>query len=150
MALTITDRVMRSPDTKHTAHRQLTASWTVTWLPDRALTRDQAITAMTIAEWVGRIPADAGPEAYDEKFWLFVDGWAAELGLSGPDAVARASEPPAEPPVIRVRPNCPTCGAGASDVTWTGADEPDVRQPADAWQCSLCGTEWETDLRPKP
>ena len=86
---------MRSPDTKHTAHRQLSESWTCTWLSDRILTRDQAITAMSIAELVGQIPADADPEAYsDGRFWTLVDSWAAELGLPGADAVVRASEPP--------------------------------------------------------
>ena len=95
MPLTITDQVMRSTDTPHIAHRQLSASWTVTWLHDRILSRDQAVTAMTIAEAVGRIPAGAGPDAYDTRFWTLVDSLAGELGLSGPDAVARASEPAA-------------------------------------------------------
>ena len=48
---------------------------------------------MTIAEEVGRIPADAGPETYGPEFWTLVDSLAAELGLSGLDAVTRASEP---------------------------------------------------------
>jgi hypothetical protein len=94
MALTITDQVMRSPHTAHVAHRQLSESWTVTWLPDRILSRLQANTAMLIAESVGQIPADAGPEAYSPTFWHHIDVLADELGLSGPDAVARASEPP--------------------------------------------------------
>ena len=148
MALTITDRVMRSPDTKHTAHRQLSASWTVTWLPDRALTRDQAITAMTIAEEVGRIPADAGPEAYDAKFWALVDSLGgrtrpvrAGRGSTGFEPPASACYPgPAELPDVRT---------GASDVTWTGADEPDGHHPQ-TLASSPCGTEWVTDLRPKP
>jgi hypothetical protein len=61
--------------------------------PDQ-LDRNQAISAMTIAEEVGRIPADADPEAYSSEFWTLVDSLADELGLSGADAVARASEPP--------------------------------------------------------
>ena len=100
MALTITDQVMRSPDTPHNACRLPTEAspdadvWAVSWLPKRRLTRDQAVTAMTIAEEVGRVPAGAGPEAYDDKFWALIDSLAAELGLTGADAVARASESP--------------------------------------------------------
>lgn len=99
MTLTITDQVMRSLDTPHTAYPYPPAEdgdWYVTFLPGSALTRDQAITAMRIAELVGQIPADAGPEAYSPRFWALVDAWAPELGLSGRDAVARASEPPQE------------------------------------------------------
>jgi hypothetical protein len=88
MALTITDREMRSPDTRHTA----TAFWSVTWLPGRNLTRDEAITAMTIAEVVGQVPAK-GTTRYIS--WLIqLEGWAAELGLSAATAIARSSEPP--------------------------------------------------------
>jgi hypothetical protein len=100
MALTITDQVMRSTDTPHNACRLPTEAspdadiWAVSWLPKRRLTRNQAISAMSIAEEVGQIPAHADPEAYSETFWVNVDGWAAELGLAGPDAVARVSEPP--------------------------------------------------------
>ena len=99
MALTITDEIMRSTDTRHNACRLPTGAdpeanvWAVSWLPGRRLTRNQAVTAMTIAETIGRIPASAGPEAYSDRLWLHVDGWAAELGLSGPEAVALVSEP---------------------------------------------------------
>jgi hypothetical protein len=92
MALTITDEIMRSTDTPHTA-QPYGDGWAVTWLPGRVLTRNQAITAMTIAETTGRIPADAGPEAYTGRIWVHLDGWAAELGLAGPEAVVLASEP---------------------------------------------------------
>ena len=93
MALTITDRIVRSADTAHTA-RRCDDGWAVTWLPGRNLTRTQAVAAMEIAEAVGQIAADAGPGAYDRWFWAYVDGSAAPLGLTGPDAVARVSEPP--------------------------------------------------------
>ncbi len=100
MTLTITDQVIRSTDTRHNACRLWTEAdpaadvWAVSWLPKRRLSRDQAVTAMTIAEEVGRIPAAAGPEAYGPEFWALADSLASELGLSGPDAVARASEVP--------------------------------------------------------
>ena len=102
MTLTITDRMMRSAYTRHTA----TAGpvpvpgeptlWTVTWLPGRNLTHDQAQAAMGIAEAVGRIPADAGPEAWTASLWEHLDSSAAVLGLSGPSAVAQVTDPEPE------------------------------------------------------
>jgi hypothetical protein len=102
----ISDTHMSSPDTPHTA----TATgdgWEVSWLPGRTLDRNQATTAMVIANIVG----GKGVGLSEDPVWPFLDNWAAELGLSGPDAVVRASEPPvpdnqaatatatAEPPV---------------------------------------------------
>jgi hypothetical protein len=51
MALTITGKLMRSPDTRHGAVLDPDANfrpdgpevWRVTWLPGRALTRGQAL-----------------------------------------------------------------------------------------------------------
>jgi hypothetical protein len=51
----------------------------------------------------------------------------------------------AEAPAPRVIPKCPQCGTGAPGVAWTGAADPDVSQPADNWQCSACGHEWQAD-----
>jgi hypothetical protein len=62
----------------------------VSWLPGRALDRNEAITAMVIANVVG----DRGVGLADDPIWPHLDSWAAELGLSGADAVVRASEPP--------------------------------------------------------
>lgn len=89
MALTITDKVIRSELTKHTALCSRSGRWHVSWLPGRTLDRGQAVTAMQIAQTVG-----SGIEPGDRR-WPHLDGWAAELGLTGPDAVVRASEPPA-------------------------------------------------------
>jgi len=85
----ITDTHMTSPDTPHTA-AAIGGGWEVTWLPGRTLDRNQAITAMTIADTVG----GRGVGLSDDPTWSFLDNWAAELGLSGPEAVVRASEPP--------------------------------------------------------
>jgi hypothetical protein len=84
----ITDTHMTSPDTPHNA-MATGGGWRVSWLPGRALTRNQAITAMTIATVVG----GRGVDLSDDPIWSHLDNWAAELGLSGPDAMARASEP---------------------------------------------------------
>lgn len=50
--------------------------WVASWLPDRTLTRDEAITAMTLAELV----ADGGPGH-------LVRHYAAELGVPAADAI---------------------------------------------------------------
>jgi hypothetical protein len=96
--LTITDSEMTSDTTRHKAElvklpSPLTGySWQVTWLPGRHLTRDEAITAMTITEMlIERAHVLADPAS---KLWWHVDGWAEELGLSRADAVALASVPP--------------------------------------------------------
>jgi hypothetical protein len=123
--------------------------WTVTWLPGRVLSRSQAEAAVAIAEEVGTIPAGADPEAYNDVVWDCINGWASRLGLSGRDAVARVSEPLDE---RRAIPVCPQCGATSPRIAWTGwtgTDEPDVSQPADAWTCTACGQEWETSPQPR-
>lgn len=93
MALTITDQIMRSADTAHTAqlvHFEAGDAWEVSWLPGRVLDRNAAVTAMMIAQAVGR-----GVGLHDDPQWPHLDGWAAELGLTGPRAVVLASDPPA-------------------------------------------------------
>jgi hypothetical protein len=89
---------MTSDVTRHKATRPHKAvpgeppMWSVTWLPGRALTREQAVTAMTIAEMVverADILADSS-----SKLWWHMDGWAEELGITGPHAVAEASLSP--------------------------------------------------------
>jgi hypothetical protein len=97
MALTITGKLIRSAYTQHTAELvgQVDAdTWRVSWLPGRVLTRIRAVAAMNIAEAVGLIPVDCDPWAYDDEISASVEEWAAELGLTGPAAMARASEPP--------------------------------------------------------
>jgi len=100
MTLTITDRMIRSAYTRHTATAWPVSGeptlWTVSWLPGRNLTRDQAQSAMGIAEAVGRIPADAGPEAWTASLWEHLDSQAAVLGLSGPGAVVQVTDPEPE------------------------------------------------------
>ena len=89
-SITITDTHMSSLDTPHSA-TVTGGGWQVSWLPGRTLDRNQAITAMTIASTVG---GNGVPRA-DNPIWMHLDGWAAELGLTAPTAVARVSEPSA-------------------------------------------------------
>jgi hypothetical protein len=90
MALTITGNLMSSTDTRHTA-RLTESGWAVTRLTGKVPSRDEAITAMTIADVVGR---DRHNLTASDPLWPHIDGWAAELGMSGPDAAARASRVP--------------------------------------------------------
>jgi hypothetical protein len=77
MTLTITDRQMTSDATEVYASRVgLEAGpeeWAVTGYPGRRLSRNQAITAMTLAE---RLAAGYGEDD------PHVRNWRAELGLS--------------------------------------------------------------------
>src|SRR5689334_20238379 len=91
MALTIDDTIMTSDQSAHTArqapgHRH---GWEVTWLPGQILDRDTAITAMMLADIAAT--GDIHPE---HRLWPAVQSWSAEVGLTGPDAIAQASQPP--------------------------------------------------------
>jgi hypothetical protein len=90
MTLTINDATMTSDQTAHTARqapgRQY--QWEVSWLPGKVLDRTSAITAMTLADLVGE-----GELNKRDRLWPFIEGWAAELGLTGSDAVDRVSRP---------------------------------------------------------
>lgn len=95
MTTRITDTGMASNLTAHTATAHPVPDvpdeptlWSVTWLPGRALTHDQAVTAMTIAEMVvERAHVLADPAS---RLWWHMDGWAAELGMTAKEAVAGA------------------------------------------------------------
>ena len=87
MTLTINDTTMTSDQTAHTASRAPGSQhrWEVSWLPGQALDRNSAIT---IAELAG----ERDPNEQD-RLWPFIENWAAELGLTGSDAVNRVSRP---------------------------------------------------------
>ncbi len=91
MTLTINDTTMTSDQTAHTARqapgRQY--QWEVSWLPGQLLDRNSTITAMLLADLTGN-----GDLREGHRLWPHIQGWAAELGLTGPDAIARASQPP--------------------------------------------------------
>jgi hypothetical protein len=90
MTLTINDTTMTSDQTGHTA--RLTSGslhlWEVSWLPGRVLDRNSAITAMVLADHARE------PDLNERhRLWPFIEGWAAELALTGADAVDRVSRP---------------------------------------------------------
>ena len=89
MPIQMTDTEMSSTLTSATAVYQPDAdsgTWAVSWLPGRLLTRNQAITAMTLADVLGQdVPADSG-------LWPHIGGWAGELGLSTAEALQLLAE----------------------------------------------------------
>ena len=55
--------------------------WEVSWLPGQTLDRNTAITAMILADTAAKDDLREG-----HRLWPHIQGWAAELGLTGPDA----------------------------------------------------------------
>ena len=90
MTLTINDTTMTSDQTTHTARQAPGRQhlWEVSWLPGQALDRNSAITAMTLAAHASE------PDLNEQhRLWPFIESWAAELGLTGSDAINQASQP---------------------------------------------------------
>ena len=93
MTLTINDSTMTSDETPHTA-RQTPGrqhEWEVSWLPGQTLDRNTAITAMTLADTAAEQDLHEG-----HRLWPAIQSWAEELGLTAPDAIAQASQPPSD------------------------------------------------------
>jgi hypothetical protein len=92
MTLTIYDTTMTSDQTAHTArHAPGRNGWEVSWLPGQVLDRNTAITAMILADTTAETPLHEG-----HRLWPHIQDWAAELGLTGPEAAAAASQPPSD------------------------------------------------------
>jgi hypothetical protein len=92
MTLTIRDTTMASDQTAHTArHAPSRNGWEVSWLPGQPLDRNSAITAMILADLIGEEDLRE-----DHRLWPHIQGWAEELGLTGHEAVAAASQPPSD------------------------------------------------------
>ena len=92
MTLRITDTAMTSEQTAHAArHAPGGHGWEVSWLPGQILDRNAAITAMAIAG------AAADPDLREgHRLWPHLQSWAGELGLTAPEAIARASQSPGD------------------------------------------------------
>jgi hypothetical protein len=90
VTLTINDSSMTSDRTAHIArHAPDRNGWEVSWLPGQTLDRNTAITAMILAD------TTAEPDLHEgHRLWPHIQSWAAELGLTGPEAAAAASQPP--------------------------------------------------------
>ena len=88
MTLTITDQLISSGHAVRSAPGRPRAA-EVSWLPGQLLDRNTAITAMMLADTVSDARRDEG-----HRLWPAIHNWAAELGLTGPGAVALASQLP--------------------------------------------------------
>ena len=91
MTLTINDTTMTSDQTSHTA-RQAPGrqhGWEVSWLPGQVMDRNTAITAMILADTAAEEDLHEG-----HRLWPHIESWAEQLGLTGSDAIAQASQPP--------------------------------------------------------
>lgn len=88
MALTVTSKLMRSTETSHIG-RLADGGWTVSWLPGRVLSEDDAGVAMVIAE-----TAAGGIWQPDDPRWPSLDALAAGLGLTGTGAVMLVTSVP--------------------------------------------------------
>ncbi len=90
MTLTITDTTMTSDHTAHSA-RQAPGrdGWEISWLPGQILDRNTAVTAMILADAVSKADIHEG-----HRLWPHIQGWAAELGLTAPEAITAVSQPP--------------------------------------------------------
>jgi hypothetical protein len=91
MTVTILDDSMSSGRTPHTARLAPGEghSWEVSWLPGRQMDRNSAITAMVLADAVAADDMQAG-----HRLWPHVEGWAAELALTAPDALTQIANQP--------------------------------------------------------
>ncbi len=92
MTLTINDTTMTSDQTAHTARQSPSGhGWEVSWLPGQTLDRNSAITAMILADTTAEPDVKEG-----HRLWPHIQGWAGELGLTAPDAIAKTSQPPSD------------------------------------------------------
>jgi len=92
VTLRIDDTTMTSDQTLHTAQPSPRGhGWEVSWLPGQTLDRNTAITAMILADTTAEQGLHEG-----HRLWPHIQSWAGELGLTGPDAIARASQPPSD------------------------------------------------------
>jgi hypothetical protein len=89
VTLTIGETAMTSDQSAHIA-RQVPGpprGWEVSWLPGQVFDRNTAITAMSLADI-----AATGDISPGHRLWPVVESWSAEVGLTGPDAISRASQ----------------------------------------------------------
>ena len=63
----------------------------MSWLPGHTLDRNSAITAMVLADTSADDRVREG-----HRLWPHIQSWAAELGLTGTDAVAAISQLPGD------------------------------------------------------
>ena len=127
MTLTINDTTMTSDQTGHTARQAHGPQygWEVSWLPGQILDRNTAITAMILADIAGEPDLHEG-----HRLWPHIQSWAAELGLSGADALTRATQPPPQPPASPNHPGGNPTGRPPTDQPGTTPRPPRAALPS--------------------
>jgi hypothetical protein len=87
VTLTIAHDTVRSSRSPHTARLfpGTARRYEVSWLPGRPLNRNDAITAMTIADTA---------HLSEPRMRQHIQSWAAELGMSATHALALVDSPP--------------------------------------------------------
>jgi hypothetical protein len=122
MTLTITDFLMTSDATDHVAAGNA-EGWGVSWWPGKRLDRNQAVTAMTLAELVGD---DWKPEYMETAAGVLARTFAGELGLTAQVAVAMVLASSAEGTAPQNKETdmaevaCSTCGGSGSYTNESG------------------------------
>jgi hypothetical protein len=79
--------VIRGTLTVHSAI-EVDGGWRLTWLPNRVVSWEQAVTGLLLADDV------AGGLSLDHDHWLRIHAWATELGLNGFTAARCVLWPP--------------------------------------------------------
>jgi hypothetical protein len=134
MALKILDDSMSSDRSPHTA--RLAAgeqhTWEVSWLPGRHLNRNEAITAMVLADTTANDDMHPGHRA-----WPHIENWAGKLRMTGSQVLDRVAGPPrwanhqektAEPPEVE-RHDADPLDLGRPDLDWEEPEWPDPSCP---------------------
>jgi hypothetical protein len=98
VTLNITDTLIESDLTHHTATKGATG-WDVSWwdpsrLGERVFDKNHAITAMSLAEEVAKGRDDHSTTNFSYHRWLLIAEWTRELGLKGLQAVVVLEEWP--------------------------------------------------------
>jgi hypothetical protein len=169
VAVRIGDYKMSSSRSRHTARLAPGGqyAWEVSWLPGRHLNRDEAVTAMVIADATA-----SGDVCPGHRAWPHVQGWAAELGMTAPQALDRVAEPPGRAPaasgprIVPLDPDPVVAGwiedpdpidlGWADDPDWPEPDYPDPSwpgfgrglKPAPAYLSDLAVSDWHTGRHP--
>jgi len=91
MTLRFSDDRISSDRSPHTARPASGPEyqWEVSWLPGRQLNRNEAVTAMMIADTTANGNVRPG-----HRLWPHIEGWAAELGMTGSQALGHVAGPP--------------------------------------------------------
>lgn len=100
VSIEVTEDTISSDFTRQSARRARPAVWQLSWLPGHRLSRDQAMYGMMIAELIAQVHDEARSRrvGFTHRLWPEIDQCAAELGMTGADAVVRLVGALAEEP----------------------------------------------------